>query len=255
VKQRWAASIDLPTGCTGFQSVPLRGGVENPSYYLGLLRGISEIDVCQQQTTLWLRGWDWDVPLQQALRKIPGAVMFEVLADEQLLPAGKRVPRGKLPAGPWMAIADWIVPVVPAASLGGRDAARVPLHLVRATQLAEADVVLLSAATWRDYALQAPQIRLNCWSFALREDGCVCVRGAPPPPLPGEWFVELEGLAVPAGWQWWPPVEPAVLRQVFQFDAGDLLLLHLDGTHQRIAAADFVRAARSAVRLSTGQGT
>ena len=67
------------------------------------------------------------------------------------------------------------------------------------------------------------------------------------PPLPGQRWVEQEGIAVPAGWTWTPAVEAALVRQVFGLAAGDVALWHADGAWERIAGDEFVRATRAAV--------
>ena len=70
------------------------------------------------------------------------------------------------------------------------------------------------------------------------------------PPLPGQRWIDREGIAVPAGWHWLPPVEAAIVRAVFALAPGDFVLWQSDGTWQRIRAADFMPAGRSAVRAS-----
>ena len=112
---------------------------------------------------------------------------------------------------------------------------------------------------WAAYAVAAPQVRLDRWRFAVAGDGRVAVHcqfqsrqvtnlSYILPPLPGQRWVEQEGIAVPAGWTWSPAVETAILRQVFGLAAGDLALWHTDGTWERIAADEFVRSTRTAVR-------
>jgi MoxR-vWA-beta-propeller ternary system domain bpX2 len=71
----------------------------------------------------------------------------------------------------------------------------------------------------------------------------------------GRFFVEQEGVAVPAGWRWEPAVDAAVLRRLCNLGPGDLALLDQDGTFDLVPAGQFVRASRSAVRLSArGEG-
>ena len=79
------------------------------------------------------------------------------------------------------------------------------------------------------------------------------VRGTPLPPLPGERWVECEGIATPAGWRWSPAVEAAIVRAVFGLQPGDLALWQTDGTWQRVRAAEFTAASRAAVR-ATAEG-
>jgi len=217
---------------------------------LGRLRLVPRLSVCEQAEEIWLQGEGGDESLEAALRGLPGGRRFSVLADRQLLADGARVPHGYLPEGPWHPLAEWLGVTLDPAGLAGKIAEGVPVHLVRSSSPRAANVLLLALETWQEYGASAPQVRLERWSFAVSDDKAVIVRGLPLPPLPGQAFVEREGVAVPAGWDWSPPVEPAVLRDVLGLTAGDLALLHTDGAWERIPADAFVRAVRSAIRLS-----
>jgi hypothetical protein len=116
----------------------------------------------------------------------------------------------------------------------------------------EPNVLVTSRACWLAYGGNAPQARLDRWSFAMETTGRVAVRGRPLPPIAGTRYIEQEGVAAPAGWSWVPRLSAQVVREALQLDAGDLALLHDDGTWDYIAAEDFVRATRSAIRLSCG---
>jgi hypothetical protein len=168
-----------------------------------------------------------------------------------LLPAGARVPQGWLPQGPWTAIGRWMGFELPPALLAGRGDATVSPALVRSDRMREASLLLARFDLWAAYAIEAPQIRLDRWRFAVAADGRVAIHGRPLPPLPGQRWVEQEGIAVPAGWTWTPAIEAALLRQVFGLAEGDVALWHADGAWERIAAEEFVRATRVAVRETT----
>lgn len=214
----------------------------------GQLRTTPGIAVFQDGAHLWLRGTELSKDLDRQLRCLPGARRHAVLPDGQLREVGHRLPRGRLPDGPWVALAEWLSVALPHGALGGVCDDRVRLALVRSPRPEAANLLLLDVSCFAAYAATAPQVRLDRWTLAASSAGRVAVRGVPLPPLPGEQFVEREGLAVPAGWTWTPPVEAAVLRTVLMLAAGDVALLHADGTWQRIAAQDFVRATRSAAR-------
>jgi hypothetical protein len=77
----------------------------------------------------------------------------------------------------------------------------------------------------------------------------VLIRGTPLPPLPGERWVERNGIATPAGWCWDPPVDASVLCSSLEIERGDVVLLE-SSQWQIVAAADWVRATRSAVRAT-----
>jgi len=181
---------------------------------------------------------------------LPGATRFSVFPDRQLLAAGTHVPHGYLPTGPWHPLAEWLGITLEPAGLAGKAGEKASVRLVRSSSPREANVLLVPLAVWRDYGVSAPQVRLERWSFAVNDSGEVVIRGTPLPPLPGQPFVERDGVAVPAGWDWAPPVDAAVLREVLGLAAGDLALLRPDGAWDRVPADAFVRAVRSAIRLS-----
>jgi hypothetical protein len=93
-------------------------------------------------------------------------------------------------------------------------------------------------------------VRLNCWSFALNPAGEVLVRGKPLPPLDGTRLVETEGIAVPVGYAWSPAVPAAIVRRAMRLEKDETLVWTADGARRTVAAGDWVRATRSAVRLT-----
>jgi hypothetical protein len=217
---------------------------------VGRLRQIAGVEVCVQPDQVWLRGPGLDEKLHRRLAAMPGARRFYVLPDGQLQPVASQLPANWLPRGPWMSLRQWLVLGIPTASLAGRLDGQVPMTLVPSAHAEAASVLLTNMDRWDRYATEAPQVRLDCWQFAVADDGRVIVRGEPLPPLPGQRWVEREGIAVPAGWQWLPPVEGAIVRAVFRLEPGDFALWQTDGTWQRIRAVDFMPASHSAVRAS-----
>src|SRR5271157_6383522 len=65
----------------------------------GRLRQVAGVEVCEQADAVWLRGPQSGEELHWQLAAVPGARRFSVLSDGQLLPAGARVPQGRLPQG------------------------------------------------------------------------------------------------------------------------------------------------------------
>jgi hypothetical protein len=220
---------------------------------------LPHVEVCAQPGTLWLRGLKLDETGQRHLRTLPGARCFTVMPDGQLLPPGSLVPRGRLPEASWTPLKRWLKVALPVPALAGRFAQSVRLHLVRASEdqnrhelgmELEPSVLLTSIERWAQYALDAPQARLDRWLFALCKDGRVLVRGSPLPPIRGRLMTEEDGIFIPAGWTWSPAAPAAVVRRVFGLRAGEMALWLADDAWERLIAADFKAAARSAVRLS-----
>ncbi len=217
---------------------------------VGRLRQVAGIEVCELPDQVWLRGPGLDEKLQRRLAAVPGARRFHVLPDGQLQPVASQLPHNWLPRGPWISLPKWLALGLPPASLAGRSDQRTPMVLVRSAHPETASVLLTTIDRWEAYAVRAPQLRLDCWQFAMADDGGVVVRGEPLPPLPGQRWVDREGIAVPAGWCWSPPVEAVIVRAVFGLEPGDFALWQTDGTWQRIRAADFTPASRAAARAS-----
>src|SRR5690606_22788649 len=110
----------------------------------------------------------------------------------------------------WVPLRQWFGVRLPAHAYAAENRRRVRLRLVRGGPPSEATVLLTTPDHWRSYACHAPQIRLQGLRWAASPSE-VIVQGTPLPPLPGVRLVDREGVAVPVGWIWAPPVDPVVL--------------------------------------------
>lgn len=224
---------------------------EDESLAAGRLRLREGVEVCAAGDGVWLRGPQLEPALVRALRGLPGAVRFHVDAQGRLTPVGKRLPTARLPAGPWTPIASWLTPRAQTAHPGATEPPRARLAFVRTGEPGEPAALLVEMADWARWALDAPEVRLKPLKFAVSEHDQVLVMGAPLPPVRGTHLVSREGVLVPAGWGWTPPVDAAEVRALFGAATGDVLLFDLSGGAPLIEASAFVKATRSAVRLST----
>jgi hypothetical protein len=225
--------------------MPLEGAVAAAP-----LRKVSDVDVCVVDGRLWLRGTKWNEGLDRSLRKILGAERFHRLPDDEIARWGDTLPSQRLPNGPWIPLKDWLQPAAPVTVWPARIDKRTSLQMVRSADEQSANVLLVNFQLWKEYAAAAPQIRLRQLTFAVSDDGQSLIRGEPIPPLPGTRYIETDGIARPLGWAWSPMVDASVLRAALQLDDRELALLTSDGTYEVFRADDFVRATRSAVRLT-----
>lgn len=224
----------------------------------GPLRHRPQLEACLAGDRLWLRGQRLDEALTRQLLRLPALCRYTVTTDGALIADGTCVPRGRLPDGRWLPLHCWL-PLTPPLARSVRDlppagAIRpAVLQLVPADALGEPTILLTDLRTWSAYAVQAPLIRLQRWSFAVNDRAEALVRGLPLPPIPGRRYVETALVAVEAGWTWSPRLEAAALRESLQLQEGDLALL-LRSSHSAevccevVPASDFVTATRSAVR-------
>ncbi len=217
---------------------------------IGALRLAPGIETHASGESVWLRGCELDKDLDRRLRALPGARRFRVLADGQLLAVGRRVPQGRIPDGPWVPLVRWLGIELPPASGAARLGRPIPLELQPSSDVAEPSVLLTSMDCWGACADECPQVRLDRWRFAVSGNGRVAIAGRPLPSLPGLRLVDYNGIAVPAGWYWSPPVEPAVLRERFGLEGDDLMLWHAEGALEHVPGGHFVRATRLAIRAT-----
>ena len=212
------------------------------------LRLRANVEACESGDDLWLRGAGMTEDLDVELRKIAPEQRYDVLPDGQLKPDGLRIPEGKLPRADWRPLIEYITPEAPPAASPGV-VERLSLKLVRSETEKPATLLVTTFHAFADYAETAPSLRLDPLRFAA-DGGRALLRGTPLPPLPGTRYVEEHGVAVPAGWSFSPSVGTAVIRALLELDGDDVALFATDGSFERIRAAQFVPARRSAVRLT-----
>lgn len=206
-----------------------------------------EVEVCETGNELWLRGKSDDPDRDADVLSLPGN-RFSVTPDEQLIPSGKRIPRGQIPPGPWLRLQEWMQVSLPTASFSGELTTEAQLTIVRGGSPVAPNLLLTSFSEWRRYALRAPQVRLQRWSFAVGPGEQAVVRGAPIPPVPGVQYVEQDGIAIAAGWRLQPHVDADVLRTALGLKSGELAVFREDGSWYHLRSEDFVMATRAAVR-------
>lgn len=230
-----------------------------------ILRNRPGVELAIVEQAVWLRGTLANDDLSAVRVLIPGARAWLIGARNELFGVGQRVPEGILPVATWRPLAEWIrlefphpVRTIP------RRLERVELRLRRSHEEREANLLLCAWPHWMNYADTAPQWRLERLAFAVRADRLVAIRGQPLPPLPGEHFVEREGVAIAAGWKCHPSLDVQLLREGLKLNPGDLLLARpatptapvgvsaeeVSLECERIGAEHWVRGTRCAVRAT-----
>ncbi len=164
-----------------------------------------------------------------------------------------RVAVGRVPVGEWKPLTQWFQIRPPIAKLPGQPE---KLADFRPRRVAAGEQPLamriVDADHWRSWAVMAPLARLAPLSFAASSDGRVCVRGTPPPPLPGTAWTLQGAIAVPAGLELPRGFHPEWLAEVIGLSEGDLGLWHEDGRTEVLPKSAFLPASRANVRATAG---
>jgi hypothetical protein len=194
---------------------------------------------------LWIRGSGApDESLTLALRLIPDAIRFTVDACGRLTPDAHRLPVGPIPDGKWIPFASLAILRLPPAALPAEVEHRADVSLIPATREAEIEALLAPLDHWTTWSATAPKVRLDRLRFAVRRDKTALILGRPLPPIPGVGLSNHDGLLIPAGLAWHPPVDAATLRRAIGLPQNQSALFDPDGTHERIAGEMFVLAHR-----------
>jgi hypothetical protein len=217
---------------------------------LAPLRLAAGVELAEGPGVLWLRGPQADESLTCNLRVLPASSRYEVLPGDVLRPIESRIPSERLPCLRWQPIAAWLQAELPVAAMPAIEPQPASLRLVRSSAERTPDVLSTRLEEWRRFGEQAAQVRLDRLSFAASAEGTVIVRGVPLPPLPGCRFVVHGGIAVPAGFTWYPEVSSDVLARRFGVMGEGLVLWYEDGAVTRLHTEQFVRATRSAIHAT-----
>ena len=214
------------------------------------LRLCAGVEVAETPAALWLRGPEADAALRKSLLSLPATGRFKPTADGKLQPEGSLLATDKMPDAVWTPIRAWARPELAPSRLPADPVGRVTPRLAPAGDAVRpSNAMILEFSDWRDWALQAPEARLERLSFAASASGRVLVRGAPTPSAPGRYFFEEDGVLLPAGMRCVPAVPAAVLRQAWRIGEGDVILWDEAGV--RVLGRElFVPATRANVRAT-----
>jgi hypothetical protein len=217
---------------------------------LSLLRHESSIQLCLEQDAVWLWSERTSPELQRQYLQLPGARRYELHNNQELTLLGDRVPSAKLPAGPWMALSEWLTLERPVAQLPTKPSSLVSLRLVSSQQEQPVAGLLTRMSVWLPYVIETFAPKYAHCRFVMSAADMVWIQGTPLPALPGTYFYERSGIWLPAGLTWAPDLQPAIVRQLLKITSDEIVLWQADGQLARIKLADFVQATRSAVRYS-----
>lgn len=208
------------------------------------------LEVAVIGTRLWLRGPAAGDDFKDRLRSLPARERYEWIAPGQLRRHGSRIPCDRFPDARWEPLATWLDVRLPTAALPAPLPRPVEPRIVRSSVERAADLLLTDWQEWAGWVFTAPRVRIERLRFAVDDQRRVLVWGTPLPPIRGDRYCVHESIAVPAGHEWTPAVEPGVLRRLLRIGADALVLWEADGHIIRLHREQFINASVSAVRAS-----
>jgi len=216
---------------------------------LGGIRTWPGLLVAATGDEIWVRGIPPETTDIQ-LRKLPAKHTFLADTQERLFLPGKHTPHDTLKKMSWEAIASFITVELPVSAMPARSGGDYAVRLAPTTVTMEPFAILTSLEHWKAYADTAPLIRLQRLSFAVCETGEVLIIGTPVPSMPGSVFTLRDNILLPAGYDFDPPVIGQLIPKWSGTESDTLLLFRVDGQWEKIPGQVFVRASRSAIRLT-----
>jgi hypothetical protein len=231
-----------------------------------LLKNRSGVQVCDAagSSYVWAKGTvdagDAFAKLDTVLRSITSAIRYRDHGDGDLVRFEERLVSAQLPQESWQALGDWISIELPGTTLVGRTSGVAQVRFQRGPSPItghdlEPSLLRCSLAQFESWAATAPQVRLECLTFACNADQEVLVRGYPLPSMRAiraRRWVEYENLAVPIGWSWSPAVSVRTLIELFQASDNEIILVEENNRWRRLDRQVFVKASRIAVRMTAG---
>ena len=216
---------------------------------------------------VWLRGEGLDAAMSRLLATVADGPVYQLASEGMLIPFGAAVPTERLPEAEWRLLSETLSPVIPSPRMAAVQIPRVRLTLERTAQEQEATLLIADEASFRNWALSAPEIRLRGSRFAMsrpqyREpddrsvpEPRVAIQGQPMPPLMGERFWLAGSIAIPLGFTWCPHVDVKTLETVLSRGLEEpslrILIWRFDeNVIEEIVSSDWVAVTRANVRAT-----
>lgn len=217
---------------------------------LGRVRCWPGAQAARQDGVVWLRGiFAKDRP-PVAIRQLPAVKTYRAGEGGLLFPEGALTPVGELPRLNWQSLKDFIPVELPVSALPGRVTEQAPVRLVASGRAEQGAALLTTRDAWANWVETAPSVRLQCLHFAASADGKALILGAAMPPLPGRELWMRHQILLPAGFDFEYPVVSELIQRKYNPGKQAMLLFDENGRFDKIDGKSFVRATRSAVRMT-----
>jgi len=217
---------------------------------LGNIRTFPGLSVRDVDDIIYVRGITDNPSIR--IKKLPTLNTYTLSKSGELFPIGKSTPVAVLKDLEWIPLQEYIEVAPPVSALPGATDRKYSMALVPSDSERIGTAILTTLDNWKNYAESAPDIRLEKLSFAVSEHKKVVIMGTPLPALPGKEFWASERFLIPCGFDFeFPLLKELFQKKITQTNSGRILL-STDGHIEIIPDYNFVKATRSAIRLTKG---
>jgi len=220
---------------------------KNYQKQIGQIRHLPGCWIAESNETFWLKIEKPSTGFPLSVEQIPAKARYR-LEHDLLFPLKGSTPVGKLPEMEWQPITSFMTVELPTPALPGSIKKQIQVKLIRTENPKDAPFMLIPWENWKNYALQASNIRLQTLSFAVSAKQDVIVRGNPLPPLPGLLFWQNQQTLLPAGWNFEHSILAEILSINYLKGKEEWLLIRSEQEWERIKKKNFIQASRSAIR-------
>lgn len=217
---------------------------------LGSIRCSPSMTAAVDKDWIWLKGhFPSGKPIVEIFQ-LPLIATFILGNKNQLFPQGALTPVGQLPELEWRSLPELLPFEVPPAAMPGKLTERHQIELVPSEEERPGDALLVDWATWKNYVIEAPAVRLKPLQFAVTENKMVLVLGQPLPAIPGKEFWLQHHNLLPCGFDFKIAIVAELLAHKLNRDRDAYLRFDAFGQWQKIDINNFVKANRGAVCLT-----
>ncbi|WP_153796014.1 hypothetical protein [Foetidibacter luteolus] len=217
---------------------------------LGTVRCLPGLYAAVSDKGIWVKGWGHTEEIAIEIKQLPVKKKFLKDDSNRLYPPGLPVPVDVLPALNWQPLQEFVPVKVPVAALPGNIETGIPIKIVASAKERKGEALVTTLSLLKAFAETAPEARLEAIVFAVSENKEVLLMGNPLPPMPGREYWLLHDILLPCGYDFDLPALAVLISEKLIKNKEAFLLFDDRGTWQKIDKSFFVKAARSAVRLT-----
>ncbi|MCK6691624.1 MAG: hypothetical protein L6Q97_05925 [Thermoanaerobaculia bacterium] len=217
---------------------------------LGRVRCWPQALAARCEGEVWLRGIFAQERLAKEIRQLPARQTYLLGTGELLFPEGGLTPVRTLPQLHWLPLTVFLPVDLPVSALPGEVSDRVSLKVLPSGRAEKGAAMLTGWPLWAAWVETAPRARLDRLLFAASASGQALVLGNILPAIPGREYWMRESILLPAGFDFEFPATWELIHKKFNPDNDAILLFDESGRMDKISRNHFVRATRSAVRLT-----